>query len=239
MSEPINTSSPRLDPRTQWVSIFSLRLTGYVLLSLSALDVATIVLPPDVFNPQWEFDTLGRLVERVPVPLIGLALVFYGGLRYRRPLEKLCLRPLALITVGVGVCYLLMIPLGISNSIRLQHLAQTQESVLQDQQRSRYRQLEQQITDASSDKIFPLARRWKLVLAEEEQTNPEAVKSRALSQLKKNQILQQKQSLISRNARQQKHFKNSVKWIVGALLAGFCLIYLGMGANKSFMLALS
>jgi hypothetical protein len=239
MSEPINSSSLRLDPRTQWISIFSLRLTGYVLLLLSALDVAMIVLPPDIFNPQWEFDTLGRLVERVPVPLIGLALVFYGGLRYRRPLEKLCLRPLALITVGVGVCYLLMIPLGIANSIRLQHLSQTQESVLQDQQRSRYQQLEQQITDTSSDKVFPLARRWQLVSAEEEQTNPEAVRSRALSQLERNQVVQQKQSLISREVRQQKHLKNSVKWIIGALLAGFCLIYLGIGANKSFMLALN
>ncbi|MEO0373333.1 MAG: HpsJ family protein [Cyanobacteria bacterium P01_A01_bin.17] len=238
MPEPTSASSPRLDSRAQWVSIFSLRLTGYVLLALSAFDVATIMLPPDFFNPQWEFYTLGKLVDKVPVPLIGLALVFYGGLRYRRPLEKLCLRPLALITVIVGVGYLLLIPLGISNSIRLQHLNRAQQSLQQNEQKSRYRQLEQQIQDASPDRVLPLARRWRLVSAEAGQDAPEDVKAKALSQLQKNQTLQQQQSLAADKTKQQQHLKNSIKWIVGALLAGSCLIYLGIGANKAFLLGL-
>lgn len=238
MPEPINAANPRLDSRTQWASIFSLRLTGYVLLALSAFDVATTVFPPDVFNPQWEFYTLGKLVDKVPVPLIGLTLVFYGGLRYRRPLEKLCLRPLALITVIVGVGYLLLIPLGISNSIRLQHLDQAQHSLQQNEQKARYRQLEQQIQNASPERVFPLARRWRLVPAEAEQKAPEVVKSKALSQLKKNQTVQQQQSLAANKNKRQQHLKTSIKWIVGALLAGSCFIYLGIGVNKSFLLGL-
>ncbi len=238
MPEPIHASSSRLDPRNQWGSIFSLRLTGYVLLALSALDVVAIVFPPDIFNPQWEFETLGRLVERVPVPLIGLALIFYGGLRYRRALERMFLRPLALMTVLVGICYLLLVPLGIADSIRLQHASQAQSSLEQDQQRSRYRQLEQQITNASQDQVIPLARRWQLVSAQEGQGTPESVKSKALSQLKKNQLSQQKQRLVSRKANQERHLKNSVKWVLGAFLAGVCHIYLGVGANKLFRLDL-
>lgn len=238
MPEPIHASSSRLDPRNQWVSIFSLRFTGYVLLALSALDVVAIVFPPDLFNPTWEFATLGRLVERVPVPLIGLALIFYGGLRYRRSLERFFLRPLALLTVVAGVCYLLLVPLGFVRSIHLQHASQAQSSLEQDQQRTRYRQLEQQISNASLDQVIPLARRWQLVSAEEGQGTPESVKSKALSLLKKNQLSQQKQSLVSRKAKEQQHLKNSVKWIMGALLSGLCHIYLGVGVNKLFRLDL-
>ena len=226
MQESLKNTTARLDHRTQWLSIFSLRLTGYVLLALSAFDVAAIVFPPDFFNPYWEFNTLGKLVERVPVPLIGLSLVFYGGLRYRRAFEKFCLRPFALIAVVVGIGYLLLIPLGISDSIRLQHSDQARQSLQEDQQRTRYRKLEQQITNASPNKVVPLAVRWQLVPLENEQGDPETVRTTALSQLKKNQLAQQKQSLADRQARRQQHLKNSVKWVTGALLAGTCLIYI-------------
>jgi BRCT domain type II-containing protein len=68
-------------------TISLLRVTGYGLLMLAFFDFSQILVPPRFTNPTWEFQMMGSLVERVSVPLIGLVLVFYGDLSYRRQLE--------------------------------------------------------------------------------------------------------------------------------------------------------
>ncbi len=235
------TSSNPTDHRTQWLSIFSLRLTGYVLLALSALDIVATLVPPDFFNPEWEFRTIGRLVERVPVPLIGLVLVFYGGLRYRRPFEKFFLRPLALLAIAAGIGYLLLIPLSISNSVRLsegirQNKYPTQQSLQSNQQLTQFKQLEQQISTASPEKVVSVVTQFKLPISAEAKSDPSSLKAKVLSQIQQNQRALENQLQEASNAQQQQHLKNTVKWVLGALLSGSCLIYLGMGANKFFLL---
>jgi hypothetical protein len=54
------------------------RVLGYGLLLLALFDILEMFIPPGFMNPAWEFQTFGALVERVPVPLIGFVLVFYG-----------------------------------------------------------------------------------------------------------------------------------------------------------------
>lgn len=54
------------------------RLIGYGFLVLFALDVVAIVVPPNFLNPQWEFQILGEIVERVAIPFIALLLIFLG-----------------------------------------------------------------------------------------------------------------------------------------------------------------
>jgi hypothetical protein len=223
--------------RTQWLSTFSLRLTGYILLALSALDMIAVLVPPGFFNPEWEFKTIGHLVERVPVPLIGLALVFYGGLRYRRPLEKFCLRPLALLAIAAGIGYLLLVPLTISNSFRVSQANQEQQIQQLDQQLSRFRRLEQQLGTASSGQLATMMAQLNLAPPAKGQS-PEDLKAKVVTQLNQNQGAVIQQSEANQRIQRQQHVKNSVKWVLGALLSGTCLIYLGMGANKFFLLGL-
>ncbi|MGB7414768.1 MAG: HpsJ family protein [Thermosynechococcaceae cyanobacterium] len=225
------------DYRTQWLSTFSLRLTGYVLLALAALDIVAVVFPTDFFNPEWEFKTIGSLVERVPVPLIGLALVFYGGLRYRRPLEKLCLRPFALLAIIAGIGYLLLVPLSISNSFRVNKLNHDQQTQQLEQQLSRFGRLEQQLSSASPEQLVSIMAQLNLPVSAGNQ-DLEAQRAKAFSQVKKTQEATFQQSQAQRKLQKQQHLKNSVKWVLGALLSGTCLIYLGMGANKFFLLGL-
>ncbi len=46
------------------------RLVGYGLLVLALFDLIHILIPLQLMNPMWEFQTVGALVERVPVPLL-------------------------------------------------------------------------------------------------------------------------------------------------------------------------
>lgn len=229
-----DTSKPA-DHRTQWLSTFSLRLTGYVLLALSALDIAATIFPPNFFNERWEFETIGRLVERVPVPLIGLSLVFYGGLRYRRPLEKLCLRPLAWLAIAAGVGYLLLILPVVTNGLRIHNTNQIPQVQQLDQQLQQVKQVEQRIRDAAPEQVNALVKRLNLSLPSATQSPSSDLKAAALLQLQQNQTALQK----ARQVQKQNHFKTVLKWGIGALLSGVCLIYLGMGANKYFLLGLN
>lgn len=56
---------------------------GYGLLLFFLFDIVDLFFPPRFMNPIWEFQTIGALIERVPLPLIGLVLVFYGEKNYR------------------------------------------------------------------------------------------------------------------------------------------------------------
>jgi len=46
-------------------------------------------------SPVWGFQTLGALVEHVPVPLLGLVLVFYANGDSRTKAERLSLKYLS------------------------------------------------------------------------------------------------------------------------------------------------
>ena len=54
-----------------------LRMIGYILLVFSLIDYIGILIPPRLTDPPWEFQAMGRLVEHVWSPLLGLAFVFF------------------------------------------------------------------------------------------------------------------------------------------------------------------
>ena len=73
----------------QGFSIYRLRWIGYGLLILSVLDTIAVLLPANFGNRLWELQTIGAIVERVPVPLLAMALIFFGEGYDRRGLENL------------------------------------------------------------------------------------------------------------------------------------------------------
>lgn len=68
-------------------SITLLRWVGYGLLIFFGLDTIETLTPLRFTNPAWEFQTMGTIIEQIAVPLIGLALIFFGELNLRS-LEK-------------------------------------------------------------------------------------------------------------------------------------------------------
>ena len=60
-----------------------LRIAGYVLLALSLLDIISIFILPGFTNPAWEFQMASHLVERSPVPLIGLVFLLIGEKNFK------------------------------------------------------------------------------------------------------------------------------------------------------------
>ncbi|MEM7555157.1 MAG: HpsJ family protein [Cyanobacteria bacterium P01_A01_bin.84] len=208
---------------SQESSVVILRSVGYGLLILALFDIIETFIPPNFMNAAWEFQTIGALVERVPVPLISLALIFYGEMNLRRRWEFPLLKFLSWLTVIFGVLYFLMIPLGVVNSVRLQkqNIDQADSAVVE--QIARAEQIEKQLKGATPQQIQAFLKSQGRGSNDETVTE---VKTKLLSN-----ISQAKQNIKAQAQAQQSYrglnlTKKAVKWNLGALIAGvlfFCI----------------
>ena len=227
----------RANHSSKWLSAFSLRFTGYTLLILTLFNTVATIFPPQLMDPNWELNTISTLVGQAPIPLIGFALVFYRGLQYRRRLEKVWLRPLAFLAILIGIIFILMIPLGVVNSIRIDKTDQGDNAQQLTQQLARFQQLEAQVENTSATDVAEVAQRFQLQLPSTTNQDPDAIKAEVLAQLKANQDSVKSEAQSTRARQQTQHIKATVKSMLGALLSGTCFIYLGYIVQKIYVLS--
>ncbi len=113
-------SQLELTDTVEYLSFSLLHVVGYILLFFSVQDYRVILIPPHLTDPVWEFQTIGRLVDHVWSPLLGLALLFlYTKNKLVSSIELTILRFLSGAALILGLLYLLMLPLVINNSLTI------------------------------------------------------------------------------------------------------------------------
>jgi len=101
-------------------SLFLLSWLGYVILLGSVIDYLLILYPPQLTNPNWEFQAFTQMVNNAWALLLAILLIFLPKRDFVRRLE---LNFLNLIRWGLllgGILFILLVPLGIMNTIRIQ-----------------------------------------------------------------------------------------------------------------------
>ncbi|MEM9007749.1 MAG: HpsJ family protein [Cyanobacteria bacterium P01_F01_bin.86] len=203
-------------------SLTPLRLAGYGLLMLGLIDLAEILLPPVLTNPNWEFQAFGQIIERVPVPLIGLGLVFIGGTEERSQLENTVVRVLSWLTLVAGILYFLLVPLGIVNTLRIDGQNRTQIATQKDEVRQQIEEAKNQLagiqtTDdlqvlvsAISGQAAPSLEADQVDEVKDQISTSIAQNEAALENQAREELLSQRRNLIEK----------SVKWNLGSLIAG-------------------
>lgn len=197
-------------------SMTILRILGYGLLLLAFFDIVEMFVPPSFMNPAWEFQTFGSLVERVPVPLIGLVLVFYGELHSRSKWEFFSLKFFSWLTLLLALLFVLLIPLGVVNTVRLSKRSVEQVSNVSQQQIAQAEQVEKQLQQATPEQINNFLKSQGRSL---DNQNPEEVKAKILSELAQAKDKIQTQAKDAKSAQSLNLIKNSVKWNLGALVS--------------------
>lgn len=212
MSQSISNASP-----------FSLhfRLVGYGLLMLALFDLIHILVPLQLMNPIWEFQTIGGLVERVPIPLLGLMLVFYGEGNSRKKWEIILLKLLSWASLLIGFLFLLLAPLLVVNTSRLNNQISSQVT----QQLTQLQQLENQVSNGTPQDINALATRLNQGRPVDIK-DPQELKSRLLSEITKAKNTIQPQTTAALADRRLALLKNAAKWLLGALVSGVLFIYM-------------
>lgn len=213
---------------SQQGSMSILRSLGYGLLLLAFFDIVEMFVPPNFMNPAWEFQTFGALVERVPVPLIGLVLVFFGEMNSRSKWEFPILKLLSWLTVLFALLFFLLIPLGVGNTLRLNNQSVAQISTLSKQQISQAEQVEKQLNQATPQQIDNFIKSQGRSLNGK---NPEELKTQVLSRVSQAKKQIKTQAEATQSSRGLTLIKSSVKWNLGALVAAGLFISIWKGTR--------
>ncbi len=212
-------------------TVFILRWVGYGLLVLTLFDFISTLVPLRLQNPFWEFQTLGTLVERVPVPLLGLALVFFGEADFREDedWEIILLKCLSWLCLLLGLLYLLLIPLGIHNTVRISIYNEHQIRTQLDLQMSQVEKIKESLNQETDAKdIEALLVRLNPTPSPNINTTEqlEETKSKIPVFVAQAEDKLKKEAEKSRETLRFSLLKNSVKWNLSALVSGVLFLSL-------------
>ncbi|MFM2311268.1 MAG: hypothetical protein RLZZ04_544 [Cyanobacteriota bacterium] len=210
-----------------------LRVVGYGLLLMAVVDLLFLLIPPQLMNPLWEFQTIGAVIERIPVTLLGMVLIFYGERSDRAPIEVITLKVLSWVSLLAAVVLMLVIPLNISNSFRIynQHNATANAQFVA--QKDNIQQFKEQLTAANSkDEISAiLEQQAKQEVNIPESVNTQKLKTDILANLQNNQDSITSQAETFRAQKRSFLLKQCLKWNLGALISAvlFFMIWQSTG----------
>lgn len=201
---------------------------GYGLLLFSLLDTIALFIPPQLMNPEWELQTIGSLVERVAVPIIGLGLVFYGEGSRRAKWEPPVLTLLSWLSLLLAIIFILMIPLGTINTIRLERRLATQINTQLEQTKSQIEQVKQELqkTNTPEDMQNLLSRLntqggTPNISSAEQYEEAKKELSSFISNAETNLT---NQAETTKSTRSLNLFRNAIKWNLGALISAVLFI---------------
>jgi hypothetical protein len=204
------------------------RVVGYALLALSLFDVIDIFVPALFTNPAWEFQMVRSLVERVPVPLLGAVLVFSGekSLKIFRVLSWACLL--------VGILFFLLVPLGISASLRLDNQSAQELNTRVTQQANQLQQLQGVLNTATTPaQIQSVLTRINPQAGAVPTQNVAQLKTQLLAKIVEGQNQLKAQAATSRANAQRQLLKNTVKSVLSALVSGTIFVILWQHTTKA------
>lgn len=203
------------------------RLVGYSLLTFSCIDLVNVFLQVQLPAIPSLYQTLGAIVERFPLPLLGVMLIFSGETNSRQAWERKILRALSWGSLVIGVLFLLLIPLILYASIRMSLQAEVEVNAQTDQQLTQLQRTETQISQATMQDLTYFLER----LHEQSRTTPDVKDPRALRERLLAEVTQSKQAIknqadTTRSNQRTSLLRDSTKWSFGALIAGTTFIYL-------------
>lgn len=198
-----------------------LRLVGYGLLILALVDLLFLLIPPQLMNPVWEFETMGAIIERIPVSLLGIVLVYYGERSDRAPIELPILRWLSRLCLVIAIILLLMIPLSITNSFRIyyQHSARVNSSVVSQIDAMQKFQDSLKSVDSPREIGAILQQQAKQKIELSNSVDTDRLKADIINKLQKNQQELRNSSQAVRSQKRSALLKNCFRWNLGALVS--------------------
>jgi hypothetical protein len=201
-------------------SIAAFRIVGYGLIIFAIVDWLNILFPIRWLDVAWTFNSIGAIIERVAVPLLALPLIFFGETDLRQRWEKAIVKLLSWGALVASVVFLLMVPLLLMLTLRLnvQNTAQLNNQV--NSQISQLQQLEQRVGSASSQDLNALLQNLN------RQGNPPAnvntptdLKNQLLTEVEQVRNNVKSQAETAKSNQSTALYKSAIKWGIGAFVS--------------------
>jgi hypothetical protein len=196
-------------------------LVGYVILGFIFFDYLYLLIPPQLFNPIWELETIGKFIETIWILLLGFMLVFFRT--QQRPIKTTELKLLSFLswlTLAIAIICFLVAPLLISNALRINQSEKTQINAQLINQNEQAEKVFSQIERASDAEIYTLLKNSQQALSNSVKESKQQLID-TIEQQRQIKTQQLKQSLKSE---QLTLFKTTLKWLIGAFIAGIAFV---------------
>jgi large-conductance mechanosensitive channel len=201
---------------------------GYGLLVLALFDYLVIAFDPSPKNAAWTFQTVGQFVERVPVPLLGLGLVFYIGRNLRAKWELTLLKVLSWVSLVAAIFYIFLIPLGVISTVKIERQTSVQYNAQVEQGQQQFEQARAQLKAADTPEELQVL----LGSLNAQGRTPEIETTSQFRELKEQlaTFIDRAQDNVTVQAAQARKnrrlnlLRNSVKWNLGAIVSAVLFI---------------
>lgn len=197
---------------------------GYILLFVSTIDYILILYPPQLTNPAWELQAFTRMVDNAWFLMLALILVFIPTRNSIRRYELNFLSLLRWSMLVGGAVFILLIPLGVINTQRINQNVTVQigrqESVRQEQLDNLQNAIEtqniaprqgRQLAEALGVEVSPSDPSFKEALIQRIQEQKQELRQRVA---------------IAKGDRFRQLLRQAVRTHIGALLIGSFLVRL-------------
>ena len=210
-----------------------LRLVGYGLLLMAIVDIFFLVIPPQLMNPVWEFETMGTIIERIPVTLLGMVLIYYGEKSDRAPIENLLLKVASWLSLISAILLILMIPLSINNGFRIYHQQKAEVNARFVSQKDNIAAYKKQLDLANSKEEIQniLQQQARQKIAIPDSVDSQKLKNDILQRLEKNKETIDNQVNSFKTQKRITILKKCLRWNLGGLISSilFFLIWKSTG----------
>lgn len=211
-------------------SIQTLRWVGYGLLAFFGVNLLAVFVPFQFLDPEWELQVIGRVIDFIPLALIGLVFVLYGRQYARTKASNIFAKIFCWLALLLGVLMFLLIPLSIVDTWRIQTTFQQNIQQVLSQRLEKIDAVNAQVESTISDgQLVTLAEQFKSQypsLNLDLNKNPAEIKKQILDLAKQAKNNVKKQSQEALNSQNLALLKNSLKLIIGSLISSIWLISL-------------
>ncbi len=211
---------------TLLTTVIPLRWIGWFLLLLSILDGFEIGYSVQLMNPQSELQAMGALIEKSAIPLLGIGLIFWGGVFLRGRWEAPVIKGLSWLCILLGLFYLAMAPLLVLDAYRIDQARMGQLAAEEDQVKARQAQVLTQLEQMQTKE--QLERVLQGVIARPLVAPPDKPLAELKSMLQQAAAKQSSDRLAlierKRGDDRVRFWMSCAKWAVGAVFAGAVLL---------------
>lgn len=197
-------------------------LVGYVIVGLIFFDYIHLLIPPQLFNPNWEIETIGRIIETIWILLLGFMLIFFRTQQRSIKLGELrILSFLSWATLIIAIACFLAAPLLISNAIRINQANKAQINAQLTSQNTRVEKVFTQINQASEQELSAVLKNNQ---NQSSLDSTKEIKQQLIDVIQQKKHTASEQLNQSLRSKQVKLFKTTFKWVLGAIISGIAFV---------------
>lgn len=199
------------------------RIVGYSLLLMVMINWGDIFLPLQLMNPTWELQTVGAVVESMPLLFFSLVFIFHGEGAERNRVEQMALKLLSHACLVMVIGCIALVLVATTSFTRINQQIESQSRDIFVQRTEQLSELEDQLGNASNEEIINILQAEGVAIATE---RPEPAKQQLLDYLSEAKQTIRTQTEVAKQQQRRTNLKSTLKWIVGAIISGFTFGYL-------------